>query len=312
MLFKQIQLFHLPEASQYTAEVLDKLLEQLAFRPCLPSMSMSVGWVPPLDEDESLVNLFADNLTICLQVEEKILPATVVRQELDAKIKQIELAEGRKIRSKEKLALKEELTLTLLPRAFTKLARIYAYIDTRNNWLVVDTTNTKKLELFMANFKKSISDNVRHYDLKKSAPIMTHWLKNQDYPSVFSIEKASVLQDPDRKNRIIRCQQQDLFANGIQSLLNDGCEVVQLALSWNDQVNFVLCDQLSLRRIQFQDELIAQAQEMEAETKRDQFIADFLIMSGTFEQLFNALLTIFKRSEDMETVKHESKMGAIA
>lgn len=301
MWFRQLQLFQFNEASSYTAENLTNKLEALAFQPCLPSFPASAGWVPPVEEENSaLARGMKDCIMICLQIEEKILPATVVRQKLNERIKEKEAAEDRKIRNKEKLNLKDELIFTLLPMAFSKLTRIYAYIDTKNQWLLLDTTNEKKTEQFISLFKKSISEHIYPFELKKIPPIMTHWLKHKNYPTSFAVEKAGVLFDPSQQSRVIRCQQQDLFANSIQSLLKDGCEAKQLALSWQDRVNFVLGENLMLTGIKFEDEIKEQTSDMEAETKEQRFDADFLIMGETFASMLNDLLEVFINIESTE------------
>lgn len=293
MWFKQIQLFQLPAPLFSSAEDLITKLEPALFRPCLPSMPISAGWVPLIDEDDApLVRAVNGCFILCLQLEEKILPASVVQQELGKKVKQIEAAENRKIGQKQKLSLKDEITMTLLPRAFTKFTRLYAYIDTNNQWLVLGTANAKMTEQFMTIFKKSFSDVTPLSEPKKLSAKMTQWLKHQDYPSTFAIEKACVLQDPNQEARMIRCQQQNLFASSIQALLQDGCHVKQIALSWQDRLNFVLAHDFSIRSIQFQDELIAEAKELEAETKQQQFDADFLIMSQTFASLLKDLTSL--------------------
>jgi recombination associated protein RdgC len=122
---------------------------------------------------------------------------------------------------------------------------------------------------------------------------MTSWLKHQNHSSAFSIEKSCVLQDANHENRVIRCHNQDLFASSIQSLIKDGCEVKQLALNWQDHINFVLLDDLSMQSIKFSDEIIEQIKEMEAGTKQQQFNADFLIMTETLDGLFKNLLDSF-------------------
>lgn len=303
MLFKQIQLFQLTDSIRRSFEELEKNLEDFAFRPCLPSMASSAGWVSPIEGEETpLKRVINSCIMLCLQIEDKILPATVIRQELAKKIKQIETSENRKIRQKEKLNLKDEMIATLLPRAFTRLTRVYAYIDTKNNWLILGTANEKRGEEFLSLFKKSISENIHAFQFKKLSSTLTFWLKNQNYPSSFAIEKSCVLQDPNQQTRIIRCQQQDLFANSIQTLINDGCEVKHLAMNWQDRINFILsADNFSLRSIQYQDE-IKQWNDMEAETKEHQFNADFYIMTETFSLLFKELLNgLMAEKQEVQT-----------
>jgi recombination associated protein RdgC len=246
-------------------------------------------------------------MMICLQIEEKILPATVIRQELSKKIKEIAQLRGRKVSQKEIQALKDDVTHSLLPRAFSKLTRVYAYIDTKNQWLVIDTASAPKTEEFMELLKKSLTAaNIQPVKTAKLAPILTRWLLNKDYPQAFSIEKSCLFRDPNKEARTIRCQQQDLSANSIQLIVKEGCEVNELALAWHDHVNFVLADNFSLRSIKFQDEVIAQAKEMEPETKKQQLDADLLIMAETLSGLLKDLLAVFVKPATPENAENSA------
>lgn len=311
MWFKQVQIFQLPKSKIFSAEEVSRNLDDLAFTSCLPSMPESAGWVPPVeDEGAPLVRTINNNVALCLQVEEKILPATVIRKELNDTIKEIEKSESRKMRQKEKLDLKDQIMTTMLPRAFTKLTPVHAYIDNTNHWLILGTTNGKLTDKFLAMFKKSVTDDVFTPQLVKPSYIMTNWLKNQSYPNIFAIENACVLQDPNKEGRIVRAQQQNLFTDSIQLLIKDGCEVQQLALSWQDRVDFALAHDFSIRSIRMHDELIEQVKELEPETAMQKFDADFLIMTGTFSGLINDLLEIFVDTQGKSTVDPESLVAA--
>lgn len=294
MWFKQAQIFQLTDSLRSSIDDIILKLKPLVFKPCFPSMPSSIGWVSPIDEDDApLARMINGCIMLCLQIEEKILPASVIRQELYEKIKAIEAIEGRKIGQKEKMAMKDEIVLTLLPRAFSKLTRVFAYIDTRNQWLVLGTTNKSKTDQFLTLFKKSITDKIYLFKFKKLSSTFTHWLKHHSYPTSFSIDQSCTFQDPNQQNRVIRCQNQDLFANSIQAIIKEGCEVKQLALTWNDQIDFILIDNLSLQRIRYQDDVLTEANSMESETKQQQFDADFLIMSGVLSNLLKELLSLF-------------------
>ncbi len=310
--FKQAQLFQLTSKLSDSPDDLIEKLEKLKFKPCRPSMQFSMGWVSPIDEeDEPLVQTTHGRTMVCLQIEEKILPPIVIRQALAKKIKEIEKAESRKISQKEKYSLKDEITTTLLIRAFSKLTRVYAYMDTKNHWLVIGTINEKKIEQFLELFKKVIAGTgeVHPFELKKLSSAMTHWLKHKSYSSSFSIEKSCVLQDPNQTNRIIRCQQQDLFASSIQSLIKDGCEVKQLALTWHDHIDIVLSDNFALSRIRFHDEITAEASEMNAETVSQKFLVNFFVMTETFDGLFRSLLSELLGFQELKQRKTTSAIG---
>ena len=72
MLFKQIQLFQLKPSSGFFYDQLVERLQLLPFQACLPSISISAGWVAPVDESNaSLVEQINNRLMICMQVEEE-------------------------------------------------------------------------------------------------------------------------------------------------------------------------------------------------------------------------------------------------
>jgi hypothetical protein len=82
--------------------------------------------------------------------------------------------------------------------------------------------------------------------------------------------------------------------------------VKQLALNWQDRIDFVLLDDLSMQSIKFSDEIIEKIKEMEAGTKQQQFNADFLIMTETLDGLFKDLLDSFAGS-DLEALQAVAK-----
>ncbi len=304
MWFKQAQIFQLSAPLRFEATALGEHLQSLSFSPCLPSLPFSCGWISPVELDNTtLVHGVNGYMLICLQLEEKILPAVVVRQEVENKVKEIEALRERKVSQKEKYALKDEITQTLLPQAFSKLSRIYAYFDTRNNWLVLDTVLASKSGKFLEILQKSLPEIiVQPIATARISAALTRWLLHEEYPIGLGIEKSCVLGDPAKKSRVIRCQQQDLSANGIQWIIKDGCQVQQLGLSWRDHIEFVLADDLSLRSIKFQDQVIAQAKDMEPETRQQQFAADFFIMTEVLSGLLKDLVGSLEEAVKEDTV----------
>lgn len=302
MWFKQVQLFQIDETID--CEVLEAQLQSLAFHPCLPSHHYSRGFVEPVEtnqEENILARRVGDYVMLCLQLEEKILPASVIREALADKVSEIARREDRKVRGKERLALKDEVIFSLLPRAFTKKSKIYGYIDLSSKRLVLGTVAEKKAEHFVSMLRKAVGEEIYAIETEKLSPKMTHWVRHQDYPTVFSVQKAGVLQDPEQASRVIRCKAQDLFAKGIQSLLSDGCEVRQLALQWHDQVDFILSEGLLLQSVRLSDDVALQSKELELESKEQQFDADFMIMAKTFSGLFLDLLPLFTKTISINT-----------
>ena len=297
MWFKQARIFQLLNVDELDS--IEEALESLEFKPCLPRLPFTYGWVSPLDQEAApLAHTSTQYVMLCMQLEEKILPATVVRHTLNEKIKAIEQQQERRVSHKEKYALKDEITQTLLPRAFSKHSRTYAFIDIKNSLLIIDTTATFKVEKFLELFKKSLDEISYHaIETKKNFKTLNTMVINEDCPRSFLIEKSCVLRDPNQQSRVIRCQQQDLSASAIQSLLKDACEVQQLSLNWQDKISCTLVDDFTLKGIQYQDDVVKLARDNEGESAAESFDADFYIMTETLTALLLKLMALFKTKQ---------------
>lgn len=302
MWFKQAKILQLAKNFTITASELNDKLSPLSFTPCLPSLPSSVGFLPPvgdLESEDSLVRDVGGNLMLCMQFEEKILPATVVNQHVADKVKAIEKNEDRRVRQKEKLSIKDDVTVTLMPRAFTKFSKVYAYFDTHNNWLVINTTSAAKYEKLIALIQKAFGEtlDIKALIIDDIGPKMTRNLMHDDFPTAFEVMKKAVFQDPNQESRIIRCQHQDLFADSMMSLIKDGCRVKQLALTWHDQVSFAITDESTFLSVSYEDELLESAKDLDSETKEQVFDASMMIMTKSLSHMISDLTSFLKTGE---------------
>jgi recombination associated protein RdgC len=238
---------------------------------------------------------------LCLNVEEKLLPATVVKQEVDARLRALESADQRLSRQA-RLELKDNVTLSLLPKAFSKYTRIYAYLDQKLNLMVLNTANKRHTELFLDAMQKSLPLVKLHRPESKRLPeIMTQWLTLDNLPSEFEIAKSCMLQDSQYQARVIRCKEQELSAEPIMKLLKDGCEVKQLALQWHEHLQFTLAEDCIFRSLRFAEQLLESAS-AEAEDRLQQFDADFALMTATLHEFFQVILPLVLKSTESITV----------
>lgn len=93
---------------------------------------------------------------LCAKREEKILPPAVINELLAERVAEIEESQMRKIRRKEKDEMRDNLIAELLPRAFSRSARTYAYIDAKEGWLIVDSASRKRAEELVELLRKTI------------------------------------------------------------------------------------------------------------------------------------------------------------
>ena len=305
MWFKNLALFQFTEQFTLSAKELEKYLTEHAFSPCTKSVPVAMGWVvPSLAVNAPIVYAKSGFMMISFKVQEKIVPAGVIKELLDEKIEEVMLKESRKVKKKEKDRLKEEIYQSLLPRAFNRNTFIDAYIDKKAGWLLVNASSVKKAELLTMNLRKALGGlKIFTPEVLPVSMLLTKWLKTNQYPQDLTIEDQCVLQDNKDTLGIIRCQRQNLFTDEIISLINSGREVIELGLSWQDQLSFVINDELIFKSLKFLETIEDQVNNIVFENKQECFDANFIIMAETLRKFIAFIMQVFgKESVTNETV----------
>jgi recombination associated protein RdgC len=137
MWFKNLQLFRLPHPGELTVDALEERLASRPLQPCGSSLPSSLGWVPPC-ADGALVHSVDRQWLIALGVEQKLLPASVVKQYAKDLARFIEENEGRRVGRRELGDLYEAATQELLPRAFVGKRTTRCWIDPVDGYLAID------------------------------------------------------------------------------------------------------------------------------------------------------------------------------
>ena len=295
MWFKNLTIFRLTETFSLSAEELEEKLSALAFRPCGSHDEFSLGWVSPVGKDAPLVHSANGFFMICTKKEERVLPASVLAEMLQEKITEQEEEQGRKLSKKERTALKDELIFELLPRAFTFSRKLYAYIDVKGGFLVVDSASTGKAEDLVSLLRKCLGSlpAVPLNTVEKPIANMTDWLISQQYPKDIKIEDECELRAPEEAGGVIRCKRHDLFLPEIKNHLDIGKQVIKLAVSWDNRMSFVLDENLSIKRLKFLDLVQDQVADSNAEDEAARFDVDFSIMTLELANFIPRLLEIF-------------------
>ncbi len=296
MWFKNLRAYRLTSPFDLTPEQLGLQLQQRSFEPCAKSQALSLGWVPPLgDETEGLVHAAGGRILLKLKREEKLLPATVVREQLEEKIADIQAAQGRKVYRKERLSLKDEIVQDCLPRAFTRSSYIYAYIDPRANWVFVDAASAARAEELLNLLRECIGSFPVLLPQVNSAPLatMTGWLVHNNLPGDVVLGEECELREPGEEGGVVRCRGVDLLSEEVETHLHAGKQVARLSLMWEDRVSLVLAEDLVLRRLKFSDELMKENEDIPEADNAARLDADFALMSSALSELQARVITLF-------------------
>ena len=295
MWFKNLSIFRLTEAFTLTAEELEEKLAVLAFRPCGSHEDFTLGWVSPIGKAAPLVHSANGFMMICTKKEERVLPASVLNEMMQEKIEETEEKEGRKLSKKERTSIKDELIFELLPRAFTFSRKLFAYIDVKGGFLVVDSASANKAEDLLSLLRKCLGSlpAVPLNTVEKPIATMTEWLISQQTPKDVTVEDECELRAPEEAGGVIRCKRHDLSLPEIKNHLDIGKQVIKLALNWDDRLSFILDENLSVKRLKFLDLIQDQVTETNTDDEAARFDVDFSIMSLELANFIPRLLEIF-------------------
>ncbi|MCK7545164.1 recombination-associated protein RdgC [Marinobacter bryozoorum] len=294
MWFRNARVFRFTKPFDISAEALEEKLTADAFKPCGPQETTRHGWVPPLGKHgELLVHSAGGYHLVALRKEEKVLPASVIKEMVEEKAEAIEQEQGRKVRKKEKDEIKEEVTLELLPRAFSRNRRTYAYLSPADGVMVVDAGSAKQAEDVASALRQSLGSLPVRPPVLEQAPAFTFtgWLDESiDLPGSIELGTECELKDPSEDGGVVRCKGLDLKSEEIQNHLAAGMQVTKLSLTWDENVSFVLDEEFGIRRLKFGETLQEKLDDVDSDDAAAKFDAAFSLMTLELSRLIPGML----------------------
>ena len=289
MWFRNLRIYRLSSDWNKDPKQLNEALAKRPLARCGGFDMISRGWVFPKHDD--FVHAVNRQWLLALGVEQKLLPATVIRQVTQERATLIEEEQARKVGRKEMRDLREQVTQELLPRAFTSRRTTWGWMDTVNGWLVIDAGSDAKADEFLETLLMTVGEiQLRPLQTQLSpTAAMTDWLASGEAPTGFSIDDQLELRATTAGQSAIRYVKHALEGEEIRQHIADGKQATRLALTWSDKVSFVLTDKLQIKRLGFLDILKEEA-EQSAQEADEQFDIDFALMAGELTQMFGDLL----------------------
>jgi recombination associated protein RdgC len=259
MWFKNLVVYRLPAEWSVAPAELEEKLAQRALQPCGSFDMQSRGWVHASAAERFVHTTHGQHL-IALGVEQKLLPASIVRQVAVDRAKVIEEQQGFPVGRRQMRELKERVLEELRARALTRRR---------------DTLGSLAVQLIETERSPSAA--------------MSAWLALGDAPLRFTIDEDLELQAADQSKATIRYTRYPLEGREIRQHLTAGMYPTRLGLTWNDRIAFVLTEKLQIKRVEFlaidKERQQEQSQPDQEVAAQEQFEIDFMLMAGELNQL---------------------------
>jgi recombination associated protein RdgC len=295
MWFRQMSVFGLPADFALAAADLEDALAANPLAACGAHDLQCTGWVPAgphrvAAEDAVLPMLHTvdGQHLLALGVEEKLLPASVVRQHTEQRAAKLEAAQGHPPGRRQWRELREQVADELCTRALTRRRSTRAWLDPGRRRLVIDTASNARVEQFLG----VLRDTLRSFDAPPFATrevprqAMAGWLRSGHAPQGFGIDVDVELRGTTDARRYVRYARHAMAPQAVHAYLDAGLAPTRLGLTWRDRVAFVLSDTLSLRRVQF---VGLGADDADGVAAEERFDNDFALMAGELSRLIDDL-----------------------
>jgi len=288
MWYKNLRIYQITKTLDFSESEVQDLLAKSVFKPCAKHQHQSIGWVSPLSttisDDESEQPLLylkhSQNIAFKLRIQEKVLPYSVVKEALEIRVHERELAEARTIFLREKRQLKDEIVAEFTPKAFTRSNHIQGYWDTHNNRLIIDANSASKAEAFLRLLREAFGSlPVIPFEAKQSpSHTMTQWLLEGTGNTTIQLSDECELRSSDEEAAIVRLRHQELSADEVRAHLDAGKQAVKLRVIWRDGIEATISESATFNRLHFSDDIKALDASYSKEEELQRMSHEFTVM----------------------------------
>jgi len=305
---KNIQVYRIPKNWDMTQEKLESGLSTKLFQPCSSLETESSGWVPVRKTSPAVVQAVGKNMMVMFCAGKKLIPSSVVAEQVKIKAAEIENAQGYTPGRKQLKQLKEDVIEALIPRAFEVKKTTMAWFDLKNGWLIIDTTSTNKADEVIKHLLTAI-DKFPIQSLKlERTPVaaMTNWLSIDEAPRGFTVDQDTELKSKEEGGATVRYLKHTPENQDMQRQITTGKHCTRLALTWEDKISFVLTETFSIKKIA-PLAVLKESEDLSGKNDEERFDADFMLMAAEIGSLLNDLTAELGEIGEM---KEEERLAA--
>lgn len=277
-------------------EVMEAAMQKARFRPVGAMEMQSAGFAPVFGRHtEAYSYSFEHNHFFKIVEENKLLPSSIINQafldEVDSKEEEL----GRPLTKAEKQTLKTALTQKMVAQAFSSKKELFMLVNSQFNYAIVAASSAKRAENACALMRQALGS----FPAKSYQPRcvveerLTSFVTEHQLPEGFSLGRDTVLKSNDDDGGTVRISKEELTTDEVTNHIKAGKLITDLQLNFDNSVNFVLSQDLGIKRISLEDQYL----EKNLPQKTDDAIADmqgvFIIQADMFSKLVASLIKAF-------------------
>lgn len=279
------------------ADALANHLAELRHRPILETEPSNAGFVPA--QENNLVAKFEGGIAFALRYDEKILPISVINEEVKRRVKEIEEHSGQRVSKVERLAIKEQTTVDLLKVSHVRSKTITSFYHTASRLLIVPVSSKLMAAVTTSRLVKAVgaakTTTINVSDVKGGLTTrLTSYLANfgsSDAFGEFELSPEVWLKGETGK---VTYQIEDFGAadRGLVEALSSGMKVEAVRLGYGS-ASFKLTSDFNFKSVRFEE----QADPNECADQVDYWKLEAAVQVFAIVQAIEALCKLFDYHE---------------
>jgi recombination associated protein RdgC len=259
-------------------------LEATPFADLLSNDVQAIGFIPTQPCGEYVAS-FIDGYAFTVRHDQKVVPASAIKQRLKEWEGKIEAEESRRIGRKERKELKERVTEELLTKALAKTTEITVFYDTACKYLIIPVSSRSKAQMIMTLLIKALesvkTSTIHISDVAKgvTAMLADHLSGNDAAFGDFHLGDKFQLVNKKEKVSFDQTAPTETATKGLTEALAAGFAVKSLQLVYG-AVTFNLTNEFHLKSIQFEGNTEHEAGANAADRWAHEASIQTLMMSG--------------------------------
>lgn len=292
-MFKSFLAFRIAAGwSAPSVAVLEDLMQRQRFVPVGATQEESAGWTSPRGQaHDPMLEVIGGQWIAKLMVERKSVPGSAIATELEARCKAIEEQRGTKPGKREKKELKEEIRLSLLPRAFAKRSAVVIWVDVKNGLLIAGSSSVSAADLVlkqMLELTQAAGDIIPLSMLRTElspAKAMSEWLMTFEAPAGFTVDRDVELKSSGEDRSVVRYARHSLDIEEVAAHIVGGKVPTQLAMTWDSRVSFTLTEGFAVKGIELLDSIFEGQMD-----EQKSFDGDVALLTGELSKMLPDLI----------------------
>ncbi len=283
-MFRNVRYYRIEGTWPESEQDLSQKLQQAGFEPCGPLTERSSGWMPvDADSSDLLARRVSGADLIRLRSQSRVLPSSVITEELEARIEEYRRRTKESPSPREKRRIKTEARDELLPKAMLKSDKIWGYIDLKEKIVGIDSALDSVAERFLRRLQEPFDDlNIRALQFKQPVDELLTGIFLGGAPDQFALGRECKMQDPADTGSTVRWNDFDLSDRTIREHVAGGMRLTHLGIVYDNIMGCVLNENGVITKLRFlgMDDDVDDHNDSLARMD-----AEFVLITGTLRRL---------------------------